>query len=124
MPFSTNTSLADLKVYLRWHLLHSEAPLLSKPFLDENFHYFGQILTGATELEPRWKRCVEATDDDLGFALGQKYVEQTFPPEAKARVLGMVQEIENDARPGYSIAGLDDARHQKAGAGQIGRGDQ
>ena len=79
------TSLEDLKVYLRWHLLHSEAPLLAKPFLDENFHYFGQILTGRTELEPRWKRCVEATDDDLGFVLGQKYVEQTFPPEAKAR---------------------------------------
>ncbi len=89
-----STSLSDLKTYLRWHLLHSEAPLLSKAFVDENFHYFGQTLTGATELEPRWKRCVRATDDDLGFALGQKYVEQAFPPEAKARVLGMVGEIE------------------------------
>ncbi len=89
-----NNSLADLKTYLRWHLLHSEAPLLSKAFVDENFHYFGQTLTGATELEPRWKRCVKVTDDDLGFALGQKYVEQAFPPEAKARVLGMVGEIE------------------------------
>ena len=99
------TSLNDLKVYLRWHLLHAEAPLLAKPFLDENFHYFGQILTGTTELEPRWKRCVEATDDDLGFALGQKYVEQTFPPEAKARTLGMVQEIE--AMLGQDIQSLD-----------------
>ncbi len=90
----TGASVADLKTYLRWHLLHSEAPLLAKPFLDENFHYFGEILTGAKELQPRWKRCVEATDDDLGFALGQKYVEQTFPPEAKAKVLGMVKEIE------------------------------
>ncbi len=89
-----NDSLADLKTYLRWHLLHSEAPFLSKAFVDENFHYFGQTLTGATELEPRWKRCVKATDDDLGFALGQKYVEQAFPPEAKTRVLGMVGEIE------------------------------
>jgi endothelin-converting enzyme/putative endopeptidase len=98
-------SLADLKTYLRWHLLHSEASLLAKPFLDENFHYFGQILTGATELEPRWKRCVEATDDDLGFALGQKYVEQAFPPAAKARVLGMVQEIEKML--GEDIQSLD-----------------
>jgi putative endopeptidase len=89
-----DTSLADLKVYLRWHLLHAEASLMAKPFLDENFSYYGRALTGATELEPRWKRCVEATDDDLGFALGQKYVEQAFPPAAKARVLGMVQEIE------------------------------
>jgi endothelin-converting enzyme/putative endopeptidase len=90
----TNTSVADLKTYLRWHLLHSEAPFLAKAFVDENFHFFGQTLTGATELEPRWKRCVEATDNDLGFALGQKYVEQAFPPDAKARVLSMVQEIE------------------------------
>ena len=89
-----STSIADLKTYFRWHLLHAEAPLMAKPFLDENFHFFGQTLTGAKELEPRWKRCVEATDADLGFALGQKYVEQTFPPDAKARVLGMVQEIE------------------------------
>ncbi len=101
-----NTSLADLKTYLRWHLLHSEAPLLAKPFLDENFHFYSQILTGATQLEPRWKRCVEATDADLGFALGQKYVEQAFPPEAKARVLGMVQEIEKMLGAGYSIAAI------------------
>jgi putative endopeptidase len=101
----TSTSLADLKTYLRWHLLRAEAPLLAKPFLDENFHFFGQTLTGTKELEPRWKRCVEATDDDLGFALGQKYVEQTFPPEAKARVLGMVQEIEKML--GQDIQSLD-----------------
>ncbi len=88
------SSLADLKVYMRWHLLHSEASLLAKAFVDENHHFYGQILTGTAELEPRWKRCVEATDGDLGFALGQKYVEQAFPPAAKTRVLGMVHEIE------------------------------
>jgi putative endopeptidase len=89
-----STSTADLKTYLRWHLLHSQAPLLARPFVDENFHFFGQTLRGAAEIEPRWKRCVETTDNELGFALGQKYVEQKFPPEAKARVLSMVQEIE------------------------------
>jgi putative endopeptidase len=75
-------------------LLHSEAPLLAKAFVDENFYFYSQTLTGAMELEPRWKRCVRAADADLGFALGQKYVEQAFPPDAKARVLTMVQEIE------------------------------
>jgi putative endopeptidase len=89
-----DTSLADLKTYLRWHLLHAEATLLPAAFVNENFSYFGQTLTGATQLQARWKRCVEATDGDLGFALGQKYVEQAFPPGAKARVLSMVQEIE------------------------------
>jgi putative endopeptidase len=100
-----NTSVADLKTYLRWHLVHSEAPLLSKAFVDENFHFFGQTLTGAMQLQPRWKRCVRATDDDLGFALGQKYVEQAFPPDAKARVLSMVQEIEKML--GEDIQSLD-----------------
>ena len=100
-----NNSLADLKTYLRWHLIHSEAPLLPQPFLEENFRYFGQTLTGAAELKPRWKQCVEATDSDLGFALGQKYVEQMFPPEAKARVLSMVQEIETML--GEDIQSLD-----------------
>ncbi len=89
-----NTSDADLKTYLRWHLLHDEAPMLAKDFVDENFHFYGQTLTGSKELQPRWKRCVEATDGDLGFALGKKYVDQVFPPDAKARVLGMIQEIE------------------------------
>ncbi|HYL78939.1 MAG TPA: M13 family metallopeptidase [Bryobacteraceae bacterium] len=88
------TSLEDLKAYMRWHLVHAEASLLSKPFVDENFHFFRQILTGAKELLPRWKRCVTAVDSDLGFALGQKYVEETFGPEGKTRTLKMVQEIE------------------------------
>jgi len=101
----TNTSVADLKIYLRWHLLHSEAPLLPQPFVDENFHFFAQTLTGATQPEPRWKRCVETTDRELGFALGQKYVEQAFPPAAKARVLSMVQEIEKML--GEDIQSLD-----------------
>jgi putative endopeptidase len=100
-----NTSVTDLKTYLRWQLLHSEAPLLSRVFVDENFHFNGQILTGAKELQPRWKRCVQTADKDLGFALGQKYVDQTFPPEAKARVLGMVHEIE--AVLGQDIQSLD-----------------
>jgi putative endopeptidase len=100
-----NSSVADLKTYLRWHLLHSEAPFLAKAFVDENFHFFRQTLTGAKELQPRWKRCVQATDRDLGFALGQKYVEQAFPPDAKARVLTMVQEIERML--GEDIQSLD-----------------
>ena len=88
------TNLDDIKTYLRWHLLHGEAALLPKAFVDEDFHFYREILTGAKEIQPRWKRCVAAVDSDLGFALGQKYVEETFPPEAKARTLNMVQAIE------------------------------
>jgi len=88
------TNLDDIKTYLRWHLLHAEASLLPKAFVDEDFHFFREILTGVKEIQPRWKRCVAATDGDLGFALGQKYVDETFGAEGKARTLKMVQDIE------------------------------
>ncbi len=88
------TSLDDLKAYFRWHLVHSEAEFLSPPFVSENFHFYGQTLTGAKENQPRWKRCVSAVDGDLGFALGQKYVDETFGSEGKAQTLRIVEQIE------------------------------
>jgi putative endopeptidase len=87
-------SLEDWKVYLEWHLLHSEAPLLPTPFLQENFDFYGRTLTGATQMRPRWKRCVEFTDNQLGEALGKKYVEKTFGAAGKERTLKMVHALE------------------------------
>ncbi|HET6144609.1 MAG TPA: M13 family metallopeptidase [Candidatus Acidoferrales bacterium] len=87
------TPLDTWKIYLRWHVLNSSAPYLSQPFVDENFSFNGQILLGTKELLPRWKRCVSATDRQLGEALGQIYTEKYFPPEAKARALDMVNHL-------------------------------
>jgi predicted metalloendopeptidase len=89
----TSVSIEDWKTYLRWQLIHASAPNLSKPFVDENFDFFGKTLTGTTEQLPRWKRCVSATDRQLGEALGQKYVAVAFPPAAKARALEMVHNL-------------------------------
>ena len=83
-----------VKTYLRWQTLRSAAPMLPKAFVDENFDFYGKTLRGAKELRPRWKRCVQYTDSDLGEALGQAYVAETYPPEAKARTLKMVHELE------------------------------
>jgi putative endopeptidase len=88
-----NTSLDDLKTYLRWQLVHTAAPMLSKSLVDENFAFYGQILKGAKELEPRWRRCVIATDGALGEALGKLYVDKAFGPEAKARMKQMVADL-------------------------------
>jgi putative endopeptidase len=87
------TSIADWKTYLGWHVLNTAASSLSAPFVQEDFAFYQQYLQGATEMKPRWKRCVEATDGDLGEALGKKYVEKTFSPEAKARMQEMVKNI-------------------------------
>ncbi len=86
-------SLANWKVYLRWHLINNTASSLSAPFVDENFHFNGTVLQGTKENLPRWKRCVRYTDRELGEALGQVYVKKAFPPEAKARALAMVNNL-------------------------------
>ena len=87
-------SLADWKVYLRWHAIHEAAKDLSSAFVKENFNFYGKTLRGREELPPRWKRCTNDVDDDLGEALGQAYVAKYFSPEEKQAALKMVQEIE------------------------------
>ena len=89
----TSVPLADWKVYLRWHLIHTAAPGLSSKFVDENFDFYGKTLFGTTEQLPRWRRCVQATDATLGEALGQYYVKENFPPEAKAKAVAMVKNL-------------------------------
>lgn len=86
--------LAEWKTYLTWHVLHSEARLLPAKFVDENFDFYGKTLTGATEQRPRWKRCVDFTDGQLGEALGRAFVERTFGAEGKQRTLKMVEALE------------------------------
>ena len=89
----TATSIADWKTYLRWHLVNSAAPGLAEKFVNEDFDFRGKTLTGAKEIQPRWKRCVQSTDRNLGEALGQAYVQKYFPPAAKARALEMVRNL-------------------------------
>ena len=87
------TPLADWKIYLKWQLLNSVAGSLSAPFVEEDFAFNSKYLAGVTELKPRWKRCVESADQYLGEAVGKKYVEKYFPPEAKARMQEMVRNL-------------------------------
>ena len=87
------TPLAGWKTYLKWHLLRSASPSLSAPFVAESFDFFSAYLGGAKEMKPRWKRCVESTDALLGEALGRKYTEKHFPPEAKARMKKLVKNL-------------------------------
>ncbi|SEQ34312.1 putative endopeptidase [Solimonas aquatica] len=87
------TPLPTLKVYLKWQLLSAYAPYLSKDFVDENFAFFGKTLNGTQELKPRWKRAVDTTENALGEVLGRLYVAKYFPPEAKARMETLVQNL-------------------------------
>jgi putative endopeptidase len=97
--------LEDWKTYLTWHLVHAASPLLPAPFVEARFDFYGRTLTGAKQLRPRWKRCVDFTDGDLGEALGQKYVELTFGAAGKERTLRMVKALEQAL--GQDIRQLD-----------------
>jgi len=85
--------LDTLKTYAGWHLISESARWLSQPYVDANFR-FRQYLTGQKENQPRWKRCVQLTDRELGEALGHKYVDLTFGADGKQRMLKMVNALE------------------------------
>ncbi len=85
--------LSDWKIYLRWHLLHASASLLPMAFEQENFNFYGKVLSGQPEQEPRWKRAAHVIDGSIGEALGQLYVEKYFPPDAKARMNALVENL-------------------------------
>lgn len=88
---STN-SLADWKVYLRWHWLDGVAAYLSQPFLEENFK-MTKILSGTQSLPPRWKQVVATESDVLGFAVGEVYVKEHFSAASKQQVIDMIEQI-------------------------------
>jgi putative endopeptidase len=86
--------LENWKTYLRWQLLFNSSSLMSNAFSDEHFDFYGRKLVGQKVQRPRWRRCVQAVDRDLGEALGQAYVDRTFGPDGKARMLKMVKALE------------------------------
>ncbi len=85
--------LSEWKAYLKWQLVAAASPALSSKFVGEDFDFNQRILQGTEKNLPRWKRCVDATDNGVGMALAKKYVEENFPPEAKARADRMVKNL-------------------------------
>ena len=84
--------LAQWKTYLRFHVLRTYAPTLSKSFVDADFDY-NRAFTGQKQMLPRWKRALRETDRAMGEAMGQLYVEKAFPPHAKQRAQTLVQNL-------------------------------
>jgi putative endopeptidase len=105
------------KAYLEWHLLRemTRERAVPKAFVDEAFVFSSESFTGAKELQPRWKKCVQSTDEALGEALGQTYVRLHFGEEGKARTSLLVRELEAAmGRDLDAIPWMDDATRAKA----------
>jgi putative endopeptidase len=88
-----NTSIDTWKEYLKWNIAHVAASYLSSSFVNESFNFYGKALSGSKELQPRWKRALNATNEALGEAVGKIYCKQFFPPEAKTRMVKLVENL-------------------------------
>jgi putative endopeptidase len=86
--------MAAIKAYLRYHLLSTSPRNLPAALDAENFDFYGRILEGQPEQQPRWKRCSNAVNGALGEALGKVYVERYFAGDSKAKTVQMVHDIE------------------------------
>ena len=81
------------KDWLAFHTVNQVAGFLPKAFVDERFAFYGKTLNGTPEQRPRWQRGVDATSAALGEVVGKLYVARHFPPEAKAKVRAMVDDL-------------------------------
>ncbi len=89
----SDVAVAQWRAYLRFHTIDEAAPYLSDALATENFNFYGKTLRGQQEMKPRWKRVLGSLEDSMGMALGQLYVKQYFPPEAKQRADELVQNL-------------------------------
>ncbi len=108
------SSLSDIKNYLRFHVLFDDAPYLSSEFVNAHFNYT-KLLNGQKEMKARWKRMTSMVDEQLGDALGQLYVAKYFPPQAKERMIELVNNLESTyAERIQHLDWMSDSTKQKA----------
>lgn len=108
------TPLAVWREYLRFHLADASAAWLSAPFVQEDFTYHA-LFTGATQILPRWKRCLHETDGDIGEALGKAYVDKTFSADAKARARAVIEDVRSAFRERVNrLTWMSDVTKQRA----------
>ncbi len=86
-------TIPEWKVFLKWNLMSDAAPYLSSKFVAESFKFNGTVLAGKKQMKPRYKRVQASTDEALGEALGQLFVEKYFNSDSKARVNTMVTNL-------------------------------
>jgi putative endopeptidase len=87
-------SVEDEKAYMEWNLIDAAASYLSDEISQQNFEFYGRVLSGRQEQSPRWKRAVSSVNGLLGEAVGQMYVQKYFPPEAKERMVTLVKNLQ------------------------------
>jgi len=89
----TEVPVDDWKAYLEWNVINSSAGYLSSAFVDENFNFYGKVMQGQKKNRDRWKRVQGTVSNAMSEAVGQLYVAEYFPPQAKERMLKLVENL-------------------------------
>lgn len=113
--FSNEKDIDILKAYMKFMALNSYAKYLNKTVQGERFNFYGKKLSGQKEQLPRWKRILIAEEDAMGEILGQQFVKDYFPKEAKLRYENMVHNVINAYRERIKkLDWMSDSTKQKA----------
>ena len=89
-----NTTVDEQKYYLAFNLLSAAAPYLSDDFVDADFEFYGKVMSGKQEQQPRWKRSLNTVNGALCEAVGEMYVEKYFPASSKEKMLTLVGNLQ------------------------------
>ena len=108
-------ALPTLKAYLRYQALSATAGLLPDAVYQQHFDFQGRTLAGQKEPQPRWKRCIGATEQAMGEAIGQLYVRERFAGNSKELALDMIHGIADAFAASLpALAWMDETTRQAA----------
>ena len=111
----TDTPLEQWKSYLTWNLVNRYSPYLSSAFVDQQFNFYGKKLSGSEKIKPRWERVSGAANWSIGELIGQIYVEENFPPEAKVKMVELVSNLKKSYRERIqNVAWMSDSTKARA----------
>ena len=99
----SGAEFGDWQDWARWRLIHARAAVLTDALVEEDFDFYGRTLSGTEQIRERWKRAVSLVESLMGDAVGRLYVERHFPPDAKARMDVLVENL----REAYRVSITD-----------------
>jgi putative endopeptidase len=109
------TPATTLRAYLRWQVVNQMADFLAEPFAVADYEFYDKTISGQAEIQPRWKRCVQTTNEQLGEAVGKLYVERHFAGDSKAVALEMIGDIERAFEANLpNLTWMDDVTRERA----------
>ena len=87
------TDVATIRAYLAFHFLSSRASWLPAAFDQAHFDFYSRTLSGTEAQRARHLRGTQLINAELGHAVGQEYVARHFPPEARAEMETLVENL-------------------------------